>query len=110
MAGFLRAAAAAVMLGVGAIAPQAGQRALTIYARPAPEYDGLGRKKRRVEPTPSSDKRRSWEWRRYAERVLSTHRFLPDGTFQEDPRDDKYLHSAARWGRGFRKALAGVGR
>lgn len=71
MAGFLRSAAAAVLLGIGSIAPQAGQRALTIYERPAPEYDGLGRKKRRVEPTFSRG--RSRDWKRYAERVLSTH-------------------------------------
>jgi len=105
MAGFLKAAAAAIMIGVASIVPPlAGQRSLIVEQRAAPEYDGLGRKKRRVEATPVSRKRRTRDWRAYAERVVATH------SFNVDPRDDKYLHSAARWGRSLRAALSGAGR
>jgi hypothetical protein len=92
--------------------PAMGQRYTpTFHERPAPEYDGLGRKKARPSrPQVHNAKRRTREWRDYATKVVATHRVLPDGSFQEDPRDDKYLHSHARWGRDLRDMLARSGR
>ena len=110
----LGAAALSMMLGAGALSgamrafdnemPALGSRRTPTFARVV-QYDGNGKK---VKPKkhPKHNAKRDWSWRRYAERVMSTHRVLPDGTFQEDPRDAKYLHSSARWGRGLRKALA----
>ena len=38
--------------------------------------------------------------------VISTHRYKPDGSWNVDPRDGKYLHSHARAMRGLRAAIA----
>ena len=51
-------------------------------------------------PTRASRKKHTREWQAYAAKVVATH------SFNEDPRDDKYLHSSQRWGRNLRKALA----
>jgi hypothetical protein len=45
-------------------------------------------------------KRDRGDWQAFRAKVLATH------SFNEDPRDDKYLHSSQRWGRSLRKALA----
>lgn len=103
-------AAGALALGAAMSAfqnemPAMGARSTPSFVRHV-EYDGNGNKVKPKHHPRHNAKRRSHYWRQYAERVMSTHRVLPDGTFQEDPRDDKYLHSQARWGRGLRKALA----
>lgn len=56
--------------------------------------------------TPYEIKHSGREWSDFAHKVMSTHRFKPDGSWNEDPRHDKYLHSHARAFRGLRKALA----
>lgn len=111
----LGAAALSMLMGAGALSgamrafdnemPALGSRRTPTFTRVV-EYDGNGNKVRPKQHPKHNAKRRDWSWRRYADRVMSTHRVLPDGTFQEDPRDAKYLHSSALWGRGLRKALA----
>jgi hypothetical protein len=96
----------AAMSAVNLMMPPIGGARRPAFVDRAPEYDGLGRKKRIVPPHPYSRKRETRAWQQYREKVLSTHRQLPDGTWQVDPRDDKYLHSSQRWGRNLRKALS----
>jgi hypothetical protein len=109
-----RGMAAALALGVmslgGTSEAFGGRRAPLVEQRLAPEYDGLGRKKRR----PRTHWKRGYGSRQmtpnersaFKAKVLSTHRVLPNGTWQEDPREAKYLHSHARAFRGLSKALA----
>lgn len=111
----LGAAAAALLMGAGVLGgamrafdnemPAFGSRRTPTFVAPV-QYDGNGNKVKPKRHPNHNANRGSWGWKQYAERVMATHRYLPDGTFQEDPRDDKYLHSSARWGRGLRKALA----
>lgn len=107
MAGIGKIAAlglAAAMSSVNFTMPAIGGYRAPRFEDPAPEYDGLGRKKRIVPPVPQSRKRQTRAWQDYAARVVATH------SHNEDPRDDKYLHSHARGYRGLRKALAAAGR
>jgi hypothetical protein len=109
-----KTAAAAIAIGVmslGGTDPAFGGRQTPlIEQRLAPDYDGLGRKKRRprIHWRTGKGHRRMTPRERAAfkAKVMSTHRVLPDGTWQEDPRHDKYLHSHARAMRGLRRALA----
>jgi len=78
----------AAMRGFDYAAPAMGGHRAPRFEDRAPEYDGLGRKKRRV--VVPEFKGRSRSWRDYAARVVSTH------SDRLDPRDDKYLHSHAR--------------
>lgn len=93
-------ALAAAMSAVNLTMPPVGGHSAPRFEDRTPEYDGLGRKKRIVPPQPRSRKRQTREWQDYRRRVLATH------SHNEDPRDDKYLHSHARVYRGMRKALA----
>lgn len=82
-------ALASAMLAVGGAVPALdGHRAPTFEQAERPAYDGFGRKKPR--PKQPTVKGRDHRWRSYAAKVVSTH------SFNEDPRDDKYLHSHAR--------------
>lgn len=90
----------ASMLAVNSFAPPLGGLERPAFVDRAPEYDGLGRKKKIVPTTDHLRSRRSRSWREYAARVVATH------SDREDPRDDKYLHSHARQMRGLRRALA----
>lgn len=103
----LLGALSGIALGASMAMPRLGQQYTPTFAeRAAPEYDGLGRKKPRPIVGPNHNaKRRTAAWREYAAKVVSTHRVLPDGTWQDDPRDPKYLHSHARAMGGLRKAL-----
>ena len=102
-AGWIGAAAAALMLGASMAMPPMGQQRTPVPVSVA--YDGDGKKVRAKAHPRHNAKRRTPEWQRYAEAVMSTHRVLSDGRTQTDPRDDKYLHSHARMWRGFVKAI-----
>lgn len=92
--------AAASMLAFNSFAPPMGGAYRPAFVDRAPEYDGLGRKKRIVPVAPTSKRKQSRAWRDYAKRVEATH------SDREDPRADKYLHSHARQIRASRRLLA----
>lgn len=93
-------ATAASMLAFNSFAPPMGGAYRPAFVDRAPEYDGLGRKKKIVPPHPKMRSRENAGWRSYVERVEATH------SDREDPRADKYLHSHARQMRAMRRLLA----
>jgi hypothetical protein len=88
--GTILAMAAASMLAVNNFAPPMGGSPRPSFTDRAPEYDGLGRKKRIVPPAPKMRSRDNAHWRDFAARVEATH------SHNHDPRPDHYLHSHAR--------------
>lgn len=105
----LGAAAAALLMGSSILGgamrafdnevPAFGSRRTPTFARPV-QYDGNGnRVKPKLHPNHGAN-RRTRQWQEYAARVVATH------SFNEDPRDDKYLHSSARLARAERQILA----
>jgi len=102
------------MRGVQFAMPGMGARSTPTFSRRnAPEYDGLGRKKKRKVHPKHNARNDRWGGRgrvAFREAVERTHSVKRDGTYNEDPRDDKYLHSHARQMRAFRRSLAKAGR
>jgi hypothetical protein len=99
---------AAMMVTGDMMPPIAGRRTPTFER--SVEYDGAGRKKKAPVHPFHNAKRQWFGWSEFARKVMATHRDLPDGTGQDDPRNDKYLHSHPRSMRGLRAALASAGR
>jgi hypothetical protein len=63
----------AAMSAVNLTMPPMGGASRPRFEDRAPEYDGLGRKKRIVPPHPYSRKQRTTAWRQYRASVLATH-------------------------------------
>lgn len=103
--GWVGAAAAALMVGASMAMPSMGQRYTPRFERSAPDYNGDGKKVRAKTHPRHNARKFSRDWMAYRAKVMSTHRDLPDGRRQTDPRDDKYLHSHARGMRVLVKAL-----
>jgi hypothetical protein len=105
--GFLGMAAAAMALGIGG-AMRAFDSELPAFSGAAPVYasvvarrDGLGRRvKPKRHPKHNANREFSQRFSDFRARVEATH------SFNEDPRDGKYLHSHARQMRALRRALS----
>lgn len=96
MKGLIGAAGLALAAGMSAFhytMPAAmGSRSTPTFER-QPVYDGDGKKVRpKVHPRHNAKRSRT-DWAAFRAKVLATH------SFYQDPRDDKYLHSTARWAR-----------
>lgn len=102
---FLKAAAASLMIGASLAMPPMGQRYAPLMERVGVEYDGNGNKVKPKAHPRHNARKFSRDWMEYRRKVMATHRDLPDGRRQIDPRDDKYLHSHARGMRALVKAL-----
>jgi len=99
-------------LALGAAMTAFGQEFPSFGSRQTPtflttrERDGLGRRIKPKSHPNHNSRKRGREWAAFVEKVMLTHRYLPDGSLQRDPRDDKYLNSYARNMRAYKDQVA----